>query len=124
MAMSGDTLGFLESSWNRGILSRMAMNPEMSPPTPPGIGGAEPCGLIAVTVRNPFIRHTSARSASRINVFRTISCGTNFADHGNPAGQTHMILNSFSASSHSFEKSMPLSMLGSIIRDPVDIRQT
>jgi hypothetical protein len=24
MAMSGDTLGFLESSWNRGILSRMA----------------------------------------------------------------------------------------------------
>jgi hypothetical protein len=25
MAMSGDTLGFLESSWNRGILSRMAM---------------------------------------------------------------------------------------------------
>jgi hypothetical protein len=25
MAMSGDTFGFLESSWNRGILSRMAM---------------------------------------------------------------------------------------------------
>jgi hypothetical protein len=25
MAMSGDTFGFLESSWNRGILSRMAI---------------------------------------------------------------------------------------------------
>jgi hypothetical protein len=25
MATSGDTFGFLESSWNRGILSRMAM---------------------------------------------------------------------------------------------------
>jgi hypothetical protein len=25
MAMSGDTLGFLESLWKRGILSRVAM---------------------------------------------------------------------------------------------------
>ena len=41
------------------------------PPTPSAIGVAEACGLIAVTVRNPSIRHTSARSEPRIKVFRT-----------------------------------------------------
>jgi hypothetical protein len=64
--MSGDTFGFLESSWNRGILSRMAMTPDGSLATMSGIGVADPCGLIAVAVRYPSIRHTSARSASRI----------------------------------------------------------
>ncbi len=50
-AMSRDTLGFLESSWNRGILSRMAKMPDRPLATMSGIGVAEPCGLIAIAVR-------------------------------------------------------------------------
>jgi hypothetical protein len=83
MAMSGDTLGFLESSWNRGILSRMAKAPERPPPTPPGIGVAEPCGLIAVAVRNPSIRHTSARSVPRIKGFRSFHASPSWKNCSN-----------------------------------------
>jgi hypothetical protein len=36
MATSGDTFGFLESSWNRGILSRMARHYQTD-----GLSGAE-----------------------------------------------------------------------------------
>lgn len=68
MAMTGDTLGFLESSWNRGILSQMGMKPNRESITPLGIGIAEPCGVIAVVVRFLSIRHTSARFGGPIKI--------------------------------------------------------
>jgi hypothetical protein len=55
MAMSGDTIGFLESSWNRGILSRM----EMTRPTGDDIPKSG--GWHGWSVSPPFVKRLPDR---------------------------------------------------------------